>query len=260
MRLQHGGKDVKAGQRPAISHRCGRAPRRRWCGHPQNARHALQRCEVQAAAGGVCKNCRCGRWWSAEVGAQLAVQRMAGGDCVVTVATDHHFHRARPCADQLHFLRLDHGRRDGNSYGQSKPHQHEAGEVGCVAQGLHGKHYCRPSFHESCNNPPHAILSQRSPLDPPCAGGVCAVLGGCHRISAGEASSDAIGLCRCWNPEGLDRWRRGHFDLWRTHPGLPTVCTGWCSAGVGHHWIPAFGLVHTKGARTLVQRLAHCRE
>lgn len=85
------------------------------------------------------------RGWCADGGAQGAIQRVTGcevwGGNVFTIAVvlalHHQLHAARAGTDQVHDLWVDHGRCNGHTDRQRKPHQHEAGELDGVAKLLH---------------------------------------------------------------------------------------------------------------------------
>ena len=48
-------------------------------------------------------------------------------------------HRAGSRTNQLQTLRMDDGRRNGNTQKQREPHQHEARQSVCIAEFFHGK-------------------------------------------------------------------------------------------------------------------------
>ena len=72
----------------------------------------------------------------ADGGTQRTVQGM-GRARHLGIALHHQLHAARAGTDQVHAMGVHHRRSNGDADRQRKPHQHEAGELDGVAQGLH---------------------------------------------------------------------------------------------------------------------------
>ena len=78
--------------------------------------------------------------WRGHGRAQRAVHRF--GRCgAVIVALHHQLHHASAGTHHVHALRVEHGRCNGHTHRQRKPHQHEAGELDSVAKLLHARNY-----------------------------------------------------------------------------------------------------------------------
>lgn len=81
-----------------------------------------------------------GGWRCPHLGAEGAIQRMAGHFLGTLIGLDHGFDGARARTDQLHSLRVDQRRRHRHPDGQDKPRQHQAGEPTKATEGLQGSH------------------------------------------------------------------------------------------------------------------------
>jgi len=80
------------------------------------------------------------RRWRGEGRAQRTVHRF--GRCsAVIVALHHQLHHASAGTHHVHHFGADHGRRNGHTHRQRKPHQHEAGELDGMAKLLHAQNY-----------------------------------------------------------------------------------------------------------------------
>ena len=88
---------------------------------------------------------RAGSRWQSHRQAQGAVHCSVAGYSAVSAIHGHEFEHAAAGTDQFGGFGCHQRRRHRHPQRQSKPHQHEAGEVAQLSEGLHGSK-CNPWF------------------------------------------------------------------------------------------------------------------
>ena len=86
------------------------------------------------------------RRWQSHWQAQGAVHCSVAGYSAVVAVHGHQFEHAAAGTHQFGGLGRHQRRRHRHTQRQSKPHQHEAGEVAQLSEGLHGEKYSRLVF------------------------------------------------------------------------------------------------------------------